>query len=209
MPVEVLEAPQYEPVSLADARTWVRADPDDTSQDGIIQLLIKAARERAENLTGRAFVQRTLRLLLRGWPSDPVHGAKILLPFPPLSSVSSVKYIDVDGVLQTMSTADYVVHDGDLSTIVPAYGVVWPAVRDVPNAVQVTYIAGYPPVGSPTDEAAHQAGQPALLREWMHAHVATMFEHRESVITGTIVSALPTPFVDGLLDPLVVGRRLF
>lgn len=209
MGIEVLTQPAYEPVSLAQAREWLRLESDDTDNTAVVQLLIKAMREDAENLTHRAFIQRQYRLNLSHWPSDPDHGHRVNLQFPPLVSVDSVKYIDTNGTLQTLAADQYTVHDeAEPAFIIPAYQVTWPTVRYVPNAVQVTFIAGYA-AGSPSDEAAAQENLPSVLKLWMETKLATLFKHREQLITGTIVAKLPRDFTDGLLDSLTVGTRLF
>lgn len=203
MTVRVVTGPVYEPVSLAEAKAWCRID--DTASDSVLTLLIGAMRRYAENLTSRAYVQRSLQLILPHWSCEAIE-----LPYPPLVSVTSIQYIDTGGATQTLAADQYVVHDyREPALIVPAWSVAWPSTRDVMNAVQVNYAAGYAPVGSPTDEAAYQAAIPQNLKVWMQARLATLFEHREQIVTGTIVSELPRHFADGLLDDLIVGSRLF
>jgi len=202
MPLIVVTPPAVEPVSLAEARLWCRVDDGDTAQDSVISMLIKAMREYAENLTGRAFVQRTLQLNL-----DCLPGC-IALPMPPLVSVASVIYTDLDGALQTLAAADYQVDDvAEPGKIVPAWdAAAWPAVRAVPNAVRVLYVAGYDEgSGSPTD---YTANMPAALKLWMSARISTMFENREQLVNANQV-AIPRHFADGYLDELIIGARLF
>lgn len=79
--VAVIEGPAVYPVSLAKAKEWCRVDYAD--QDAVLNLLIAAATERAEEITGRAFIQRQLELRLDAFPAGKV----IELPFPPLRSV--------------------------------------------------------------------------------------------------------------------------
>ena len=111
--------------------------------------------------------------------------------------------------LTEMTAADYVIHYWrEPGIIVPAWNVTWPAARIVPGSIQVTYTAGYP-AGSPPGDQETQEAMPALLRTWMEARLATLFENREQVIVGHTVNPLPQDFVDGLLDSLVVGTRLF
>jgi uncharacterized phiE125 gp8 family phage protein len=207
--IEVVTAPAFEPVSRAEAKRWLRIGAAVTEHDPVIDLLIKAAREEAENRTFRAFITRTLRLTLPCWPADSVWGAKIVLPRPPLQSVTSIQYRDTNGALQTLAADQYDVYEGyEPGCIVPAYGVSWPSLRLTPDSVQVNYTAGYAP-GSPSDEASNQESMPAALRLWMQAKLATLFEQREQIVMGLSVAALPSDFTDRLLDPLVVGTRMF
>lgn len=209
MSIEILTQPAFEPVSLTQAREWLRLESDDTANTAVLQLLIQAMREDAENLTHRAFISRQLRLNLDGWPSDSLYGSSIELPYPPLISVDSFKYVDTDGVLQTLAANQYDVHDeSEPAFIIPAHQVTWPTIRQTPNAIQITFTTGYA-VGSPPDEAAAQENIPSTLKLWMQTKLATMFEHREQLIAGTIVAKVPRDFTDGLLDSITVGTRLF
>lgn len=207
--IEVVSAPAYEPVSRAEAKRWLRIDEDDTAHDLVVDLLIKAMRRHAENLTHRAFISRQLRLSLPGYPVDRDYGYKIKLPFPPLQSVDSFKYIDTDGVLTTLDADQYTVHEEfEPGFIIPAWQETWPTIRRLPNAVQITFTCGYAP-GSPSDEVSNHEVIPHSLRLWMESRIATHNELREQVITGTLVQELPHAFTDALLDELTIGTRLF
>lgn len=202
--VRVVSQPSIEPVTLAHARRWVKAEEDETTHDVELALLIAAARRYAENLTGRAFIQRPLQLVLPDW-----QGGCIELPHPPLYRVTGITYVDTDGVTQTLAADQYVVHDyREPAVVVPAWEVTWPAIRAVMDAVRVDYIAGYAGPGSPNDPDSQRAGVPENLKLWMQARLATMFEIREQVIVGGAVAALARHHVDGLLDDLVLADRV-
>jgi len=196
--LRILTPPPYYPVSLAEAKDWCRVDTGDTSQDTVIRMIIAALTEQAENMTKRSYVQRSYKLLLDGFVEV------IELPRPPLLTVDYVKYYDTNGGLQTISAAEYTVSAYDEPGILePAYNESWPFVRDIRNAVQIGYTAGYAP-GSPTGEAAYQEVLPDNLKLWMHTRVATVYENREQLIRNNLVK-IPRDFADGLLDNLVVG----
>jgi uncharacterized phiE125 gp8 family phage protein len=200
MGIRIAEQPAEEPITVAEAKEWARVTISD--DDTLIEALIKAMREYAEAYTGRAFVQRQMLLTLDAFPDNGV----ILLPFPPLLSVDSVKYIDYQGVLQTVDAADYQVDtESEPGRIAPAHLESWDGTRNDFNAVQVLYQAGYA-VGSPAD---YRQNLPGLLRQWMKARISTLYDNRDQLITGTIVAPLPHHFADGLLDPLIVATRLF
>ena len=211
MTVRVLTEPPYEPVSRAEAKTWLRIDSDITDQDVIVDMLIKAMREYAENLTGRAFVQRTLQLILPGFhhlEMDGVRRVGIELPYPPLVSVESITYIDTDGVVTTLAAADYNVHTWrEPGVVVEGWDATWAGYRREPDAIRINYTTGYAP-GSPQDETGYQESLPASLKLWMHARIATLYENREHLVDGKMIK-IPRDFADGLLDKLIVGSRLF
>lgn len=202
MTVRTITEPSVEPVTVAEAKEWLRIESGDTTaaQDALLALLVKAMRAYAENLTGRAFVQRTLELTLPEFPCGEIE-----LPFPPLVSVTHVKYTDIGGELQTVDAVDYEVDAyGEPGRVQPAWLSSWPATRGVFNAVQVRYVAGYAPTGSPTDDAENV---PAAVKLWMHARLATLWRDREQLI-GANRQAIPRAFADGLLDALVLGSRV-
>lgn len=207
--VVVVTEPAYEPITRAQAKEWLRIDADDTAHDAIVDMLIKAMREDAEDRTGRAFISRQLKLYLECWPLDTYYGFSIILPHPPLIGVDSFKYTDTDGTLQTLAADQYEVHtEYEPGFIVPEYQITWPTIRRRPDALQITFTAGYP-VGSPTDEAAHQENMPAKLKLWMESKIASHNEFREQIVAGVAVNEIPRDFTDSLLDGLVIGSRLF
>jgi uncharacterized phiE125 gp8 family phage protein len=193
--VRVVTPPAFEPVTLAEAKLWCRVDEDDTDQDATLMLLIIAMREYAEHLTGRVFAERTLELRLDSFPAD----GEIVLPYPPVQSVSAISYIDSDSA-ETALDASPAAWQEDL-TSVPARVKslstgTWPTALETYGAVRIQYVAGY---------ATHNL-IPKTLRLWMQARISSLFENREQLVTGTIVAELPRAFVDGLLDNLRAER---
>jgi uncharacterized phiE125 gp8 family phage protein len=115
----------------------------------------------------------------------------IKLGRPPLQSVTSIKYIDEDGVQQTLDSSLYTVDkDSEPGWVFPAPGQSWPSTKAIQNAVRVRYVAGY---GAASDV-------PSALKLWIHAHLANSYKNRESVVVGTIATELP--YVESLLDGL-------
>lgn len=202
-----LTAPPYYPVSRAEAKLWLREDGSD--QDAVIDLLIATMTAYAENLTLRAYVQRTLELDLSGFRLCGDDG-DIDLPLPPLVSVEYIKYVDTGGTLQTLATDQYDVNvREEPGSVQPAWGRTWPPIRgSAVGPVRIGYTAGYVPLGSPVDEVAYQAGIPPALKLWMHARIATLYENREQLVMNNQME-IPRNFADGLLDHLIVGSRLF
>ncbi len=212
MRIRVVSGPRSEPILLADARRWLGlTDANDTDQDAEIAILIQAMREHAERLTGRRFVDQDLELMLDSFPSRVIE-----LPVAPFVALNYVKYLDVDGVLQTLYSAegsptigaDLVSIDAysEPARISPAYAETWPTIRGGDfNSVLVGFTAGYGTGGSPEDLSV----VPARLKLWMRARIATLFENREAIIVGNIVNEIPRDqSADALLDSLMLGRRI-
>jgi len=195
MTVRVVVPPENEPLTLAEAKLHLREDGDD--QDDLITALIQGAREYAERYTSRALIEQTLELTL------PSFCDLIELPRPPLIEVEYVEYTDVDGVIQTVAEEVYQVDTyRQPGRIAPAYNQSWPATRSGDfNAVAIRYKAGY----ASTCAGDPASGVPATIKQWMRIRIAQLYEHREAIVTGTIVAQIPSDFVDGLLDSYRVG----
>jgi uncharacterized phiE125 gp8 family phage protein len=142
MGLTLITPPDGEPVVATEAIDHLRLEAD-TEEDALIASLVTSAREIIETQTGRALITQTWELTLDRFPCGTVgYGAswvrttQIQLPKPPIQSVTSVKYIDTDGVLQTLASTEYTVDTTSMrGRIVPAWGKVWPSTRDVINAV--------------------------------------------------------------------------
>ena len=181
-------APAAEPVSRTEAKLHLRVDV--TSDDTLIDVLIKAAREYVEKYTGRAFVRRTLRADL------PYFCDSIRLPHSPIISISSVKYYNTDSpsVLTTLAATNYELSRDVLSR---AYAGTWPAVDSRLNAVQITYLAGY---ASPSSPEVLAENVPAAVKASMLLVIGDLYENREGqiIFPGAIQENKTVP---RLLDP--------
>lgn len=146
MGLSLVTGPTVEPLSLQEAKDHLRVSIAD--DDGLIAGYILAARRYAENYTRRVLCSSTWDYTIdRCWPWKCVDGYmthRIELPIPPLQSVSSISYVDIDGATQTLSASDYVVKiDDTFGIIEPAYNATWPDLRHQLSAATVRFIAGY------------------------------------------------------------------
>lgn len=184
----VTTPPAAEPLSLTEAKLHLR-EPS-AADDALVTALIAAARSQVENYVHRALITQTRELKLDCFP------ACIELPFPPVASVTSVKYTDLNGAEQTVAGGDL---DTDVNSspgrVQPAYGSTWPSTRPGFNAVRVRYVCGYGAAGSDVPEP---------LRYAMRLLLAHLYENREAVVIGTISSELPLG-VAALLNPYIVS----
>lgn len=167
-----------QPFGVNVARQY--ANLDDNGDDLVIETMIASATEEAEQETGRSVALREWELTLDGFPPG-----EILLSWPPIVEIVSVKYIDPAGVLQTLPDTQYVLDAKTLpGWLIATQGTDWPATANSANAVTVTYRAGY------------GTACPESIRQWICAHVATHYRNRESM--GTKQESLP--HVGRLLD---------
>ena len=143
--------PITEPVTLEEMRLHLGITrADDTSRDFIISNRITSARQWAEDYTNRSFITQTYGAYDDDFPGVPKFTvAGITAPVNreirlrvKLQSITSIKYLDSNGFLQTLSPTKYLV-DSVQGRVVPSYGNDWPAVRSQPNAVEIEYLCGY------------------------------------------------------------------
>lgn len=187
MTLKLITAPEAEPVSLTEAKLHLRVDH--STEDDLITVLIRAAREGAEHLTGRSLISQTWERLLDAFPADAIE-----LGRPDVTAIVSVTYIDGLGATQTLTSDDYTL---DATTqpgwLLPSETLdVWPITDDVVNAVRVRFTTGY---------GASGGAVPAALRQWMLLRIGTLYKLREEVVAGVSLSEIPGNYTDRLLDP--------
>lgn len=139
--------------------------------DALLAIWRAAAVGFAEHYTSRSIGQQTRELPLQHFPA-----CAIALPMGPVASITSVKYIDVVGVEQTVSSGAYELDVGD-GHLYPAYGTAWPAVRAQRVGARVAYVCG-----ATLDPPTLQA----ILLLVGHAD-----KNREAVGSGTIFTEVP------------------
>jgi uncharacterized phiE125 gp8 family phage protein len=203
--------PAVEPVTLAEARAQLRLDATGTPathpDDDLLLSLITAARQHAENETGRTLITTAVveewdtwwkryarhRRYDQALARHPLHASSIqplVLGRSPVQSVTSVQYIGADGVLAVLDPSTYVADligdvRGGMSRLAPAVGSFWPPLALQIAAVTISYVAGPP------------AAIPELLRRAVLQLVAHWYEFRGPVATGS-VGAVPGT-VDAML----------
>ena len=135
MPLQNVSPPGGLAVSLARAREHLRAD--DTTDDALITDMIAAATRRIEKETGLALVTSQWRLLADAMPRD----CTFRIPLAPVVSIDEVALRTESG-WQTVPATDW---QADLASR-PARLVAtaaWPRPDDVPNAIRITFTAGF------------------------------------------------------------------
>ena len=176
--LEPVTLPSTEPITLALAKSHLRVPHE--LDDTYITQCIRAARDIGERITERRFLTQTWKVYLDEFPGP---GREILVPYPPLQSVTSIGYVDENGDSQTWSASSYIVDTGqEPGRIRLAYGQVWPTPRLQPRAVTITFVCGY---GADGDSL------PPELLQTLLVELSRRYEFREPIITGTIATELP------------------
>ena len=103
----LITGPSVEPLSLAEAKSWLRVDTAD--EDQLIQSLITSARLAVEAATNRLLISQQWRLLLDAWPS----GLVVPLPLAPVRQIVRIRMIDAAGLGADAPASQYRL-DGNL-----------------------------------------------------------------------------------------------
>jgi uncharacterized phiE125 gp8 family phage protein len=177
-------APAVEPVTLAEIKAHCRVTHND--DDTYLLGLVGACREYAETLTRRSFVSTTWRHTLDSWPSSRTgnFGSTLdamSLPRSPVASVTSITYLDTAEVSRTLAATVYELSlSSEPSIIRLRYGQSWPSVLSHPEAITVTFVAGY---------GASATAVPETLKAAIKLHVAYLYETREAGVAPSMSGA--------------------
>jgi uncharacterized phiE125 gp8 family phage protein len=171
--VKAIGSVTTEPVSIETARLHLRLDtegsPPSNPDDALVTALITVAREAVENFTELTVAVNDFQMKLDYFPT-----AEINLGTWPVNSIASVTYVDANGATQTISSADYALDTfSKPAQINLAYGKTWPMVRNQPNAVTVTFEAGYTGDTSPVANE-----MPKALKQAMLLTITDLYENR-------------------------------
>jgi hypothetical protein len=223
MPARLITPPSGEPLSLADAKAHLRLDTP--LDDAYVTSLITTARQYTESVCWRGMLAQTWELVLPGFLGDdrfelgerarrhfflPVgyewsnaDRAYRFLPYMELErgqlttslASNAVKYIDANGVQQTLDPSVYVVDNvREPARLQLAYGQSWPLTRDQWDAVRVQYQVGW--VDAPS--------VPGPLKQAMLLLISQLYEHRTPEVAGVIT---PVQFAfDALIAPYRLNR---
>ncbi len=167
------------PVTLVEANAQTRTDCAD--EDVLMAAYIEVATQAASDRLQRSLVPTRYRLTVDSFPDA------LELLMPPITSVESVKYIDINGDQQTLDPQDYFLDSvSEPGYLVPSSTRAWPCTQDRINAVEVEYTAGYPAGTVPTP-----------IKQWILLAIGDLYEQRAR---SAEKPAVPQHFADGLLD---------
>lgn len=181
MQYKTTTAPAKEPVTLTEAKLWLRVDTDD--DDDLIESLIEAARDYCQQYEGRAYVEQTITAYCDNF-------SRILyLPMPPVLDITSIHYRDRDDAWQAVSSDYWTLRD----EIEPAYikfdltGLSY-VLSYYPNRIRIIYTSGYTYadgeswLGSVPERV--KAAMSLLIGHWYERRLATCEEQIREIPIG-------------------------
>lgn len=157
------------PVTLEQARFHLRNE-ELRFDDELLRQYIRAACQYVERTYGLALLTQTIKQYHSKFPcgsSEPM-----LLRVAPMVSITSVEYTDTALVTQTWTSSEYTSGRYDLGGfIVPKPNYSYPGnVATLPNAVTVTYTAGF---------GAKPSTLPAPVTQAILLMIGDMYQKRE------------------------------
>ncbi len=178
--------PALEPVTLAQAKAYLRVDSAD--EDDLILSLITAARISAELQINRLLIEQSWSVFMDCWPG---HG-HLKVPLGPLIRVDAVQVYGADDVAAPVDPAHFFVDQASHpARISLRMGRTWPQPGRTLNGIELMIACGY---GASADAV------PEPLRQAVLQLVAHWFENREPVVLGQSPMHIPQ-MVSALLAP--------
>lgn len=162
-------APAASPVTTAELKQHIRVSFDD--DDLVLEGYLASAAAAVEEMTGRA-------LMLQSWQVQYPAGAEcLLLGRTPVVSLTSIAYFDSTDQAQALSVSDfYLLEDTGRAWVQPKASFAWPVMMTRPDALTITFQAGYSAV-------------PAPLKSAVLMMAGHLYENREA--TGGRMEELP------------------
>jgi uncharacterized phiE125 gp8 family phage protein len=148
---QLITAPVVYPIEFEDVAAHMRI-PYVAERDYVEKFIIPAVVDYCENELRRKLITQTWELVLPYFPNTQ----EILLPFPPLQEIVSVKYLDTDGNEITFSSADYYLtnaigsegYSPDIyGALVLKENISWPSTKNIRTAVKIRFTCGYGDTG--------------------------------------------------------------
>lgn len=180
----LLAAPAAEPITLAEAKLYLRVEHSD--DDALIGALIAATRTHVETRTRRALITQTWRCIFDRWPRD----GRLSLARAPAREVLAARVYDNEDVAQDVDTDAFVIDKGSAPAIVgfAPWAVPYPG-RSIAG-IEIDVSFGY---GAAADV-------PEPLRHAVKLLLAHWYENR-GVTVNSGESAPMTAGVESLIAP--------
>jgi uncharacterized phiE125 gp8 family phage protein len=179
--------PVLEPVTVAEARAWLRISH--TSEDSLIGDLICAARQDVENQTGLSLINQQWRMTLDNWPAEDV----IHLPRGPVTAILAVVVYAANGTPALVPPADYLLDNRHEPARLMFEKRASPGRRM--NGIEIDFSAGFGATG---------ANVPDMLNRAILLLVAHWYEFRGAFRA----SDQPVSYPDGYLPLMRPYRKV-
>lgn len=178
--ISLITAATSEIITLSEAKTHLRVFHDD--DDDYIERLVTHVVSIAESRMNRALLSSVWELVIDAFKNE------IEIPKGKVTAISYVKYLDENGVYQTLSSSYY---EKDLvsepARIVLARGYSYPIAQKNINNVKIGFTAGWESV----DDI------PKGIIQILYFHLSVLYDQRSPIVIGTSANKVPDT-IDGL-----------
>lgn len=171
--LELVTAPATSSLTLEEVKAWSVVEFGD--DDALLTNLIHAAEAHVDGTgeLGRAMITQSWAQ----WECNSPGRVRLLMS--PVQSLTSVEYYS-SGVLETATLSDFELwRDGEFMICKPKSGAQWPAADSRPDAIKITYSAGF---GDDPEDI------PESVRQAMVLLISHLYENRSAVSDGKLTS---------------------
>lgn len=177
----LISPPASEPISLAEAKQFLRIEHD--ADDDLIAALIAAARSAVELATRRVLILQTWRIVLDRWPAS----GRLASPVNPLRTLEAARVLGEDGTPSPVAPEDFT-----LDTASVPGAIAWERANPAGPGralagIELDVTAGY----------GEAADVPPPLVQAIRLLLAQSYEHRDRLQADALpdaVAALVRPF---------------
>src|SRR6185437_7391260 len=170
----LLTAPAIEPLTLAEAKAFLRVETND--DDDVIGALIAGSRIHVEAQTRRALITQSWRISIDVWPDN---GRRTIVPAP-LQTLTAARVYDFEGLAHDVDLQAFVLDKGASVLAFAPWAV--PAPGRISAGIELDLTVGY---------GTAAADVPEALRQAVRLLVAHWYENRGVVAAGPNYSPLP------------------
>jgi uncharacterized phiE125 gp8 family phage protein len=183
MPSILVTPPAAEPLTLAEAKAWLRVEHDD--DDAVIGVLITSARSLVEQETRRALITQGWRIVRDAWPA----GGRIEVAPAPVRQVLAARVYDAAGIGQAIDATLFTLATGGAPGMLGFLPGSLPAPGRAIAGIEIDIEVGY---------GADASAIPEPLRQAIRLLVAHAYENRGAETAG---NARMPPTAAALIAP--------
>lgn len=170
----LLAGPAVEPVSLADAKTWLRIEGN--AEDELISGLVTAGRLMLEAATRTLFVVQSWRIACDAWPEDGL----LNIPIAPFRSLDAFRTFDAANVPTNVPASAYELDSAPNAARIRLLAPLPAPVRCL-SGIALDVTVGFGPLATDVPEP---------LRQAIRMMVARLYENRGDIESDPMPAAI-------------------
>lgn len=167
MSLEIVNPPGAEPLSLAQAKAYLRVDHD--AEDALIHDLIASARGLVEDYLQRCLITQRLIERLDRW-GERLRGGAFILKRPDVRTIHSIRTYDENGAAQVFSPDFWRLDSASIPSRILLNGGAFPNPGRTRQGIEIDFSAGF-------GDAPQSV--PAPIRNALLILIADRYERRE------------------------------